>query len=187
METIKEVLSSVKIAVLAPCLKLTVSSGAAEPLLIGSPEQVPLENIARLIEDAVLTRFSTVSLLDEGTVVTQGAGGAEAIFPQLKETMGQVQEEVKARLIAMMHGGGGDGGGGGASAAPSPPPSPQPQPAAFAAAGAAPGGALHGSRSGGGLSRGLPSRGSPPFAVAPRPITVGGGARHPPGHGGGAR
>ena len=100
----REVLSSVKIAVLAPCIKLSISGGGGEPVQAGSPEQVDLARIGKMLEESVLSKWSKVSLLDDATKLEHS--GAHAIFPELKETMSHVQREVRERLMAMMEGGG---------------------------------------------------------------------------------
>ncbi|KOO21100.1 hypothetical protein Ctob_001431 [Chrysochromulina tobinii] len=65
--TMKEVLSAIKIAVLAPCLKLHVNG--LEPRLIGSPGQINFERMAAMLEAEVLVlvRASKISLLNEAT------------------------------------------------------------------------------------------------------------------------
>ena len=98
--TMRELLSAVKIAVLAPCLKLHING--AEPLSIGSAGQVDFSSLSSMLEENVLKRFSQVTLLDSETPLATGAGGAHAIFPELRETMASVQEEVRERLVAMM-------------------------------------------------------------------------------------
>lgn len=101
MASMRELLSAVKIAVLAPCLKLHINGG--DPLHVGSAGQVDFSSLGSMLEENVLKRFSQVSLLDSETPLATGAGGAHAIFPELKETMASVQEEVRDRLVAMMH------------------------------------------------------------------------------------
>jgi len=56
--TMKEVLSAIKIAVLAPCLKLHVNG--LEPRLIGSPGQINFERMAAMLEAEVLVRASNL-------------------------------------------------------------------------------------------------------------------------------
>ena len=115
---IKELLSAVKIAVLAPCLRLHING--ADPLHVGSAEQVDFGALGGMLEAAVLKRFSQVSLLEADTPLAQG--GAHVIFPELKETMAHVQQEVKERLVAMMQSAGESpppvAGAGGSAAAP---------------------------------------------------------------------
>ena len=101
MASMRELLSAVKIAVLAPCLKLHING--ADPLHVGSAGQVDFSSLSAMLEENVLKRFSQVSLLDADTPLATGAGGAHAIFPELKETMASVQEEVRDRLVTMMH------------------------------------------------------------------------------------
>jgi len=96
--TMKEVLSAIKIAVLAPCLKLHVNG--LEPRLIGSPGQINFERMAAMLEAEVLVRASKISLLNEATPLDQGS--AHDIFPELNETMEHVQREVRDRLLGMM-------------------------------------------------------------------------------------
>jgi hypothetical protein len=96
--TMKEVLSAIKIAVLAPCLKLHVNG--LEPRLIGSPGQINFERMAAMLEAEVLVRASKISLLNEATPLDQGS--AHDIFPELNETMEHVQREVRDRLLDMM-------------------------------------------------------------------------------------
>ena len=98
--SVRELLSAVKIAVLAPCLKLHING--AEPLHVGSAGQVDFSELTSMLEENVLKRFSQVSLLDSETQLQTGQGGAHAIFPELKETMACVQGEVRERLVAMM-------------------------------------------------------------------------------------
>ena len=100
MASVRELLSAVKIAVLAPCLKLHING--ADPLHVGSAGQGDFTHLSSMLEENVLKRFSQVTLLDSDTPLATGTGGAHAIFPELKETMACVQGEVKERLVAMM-------------------------------------------------------------------------------------
>ena len=95
--TLRELMGGIKIAVLAPCVKLHVNGKASTA---GSADQVDFGEMSRLLESSVLRRFSAVKLLDEQTPVQQD--GAYAIFPALKATMGLVQKEVTSRLLGMM-------------------------------------------------------------------------------------
>ena len=101
---LREVLSAIKIAVLAPCLKLHVNG--LEPTAIGSPNQVDFGQISALLEAEVLSRSSNVSVLADDTQLEQGS--AHAIFPELNETMAHVQREVRERLVTMMSAAGTD-------------------------------------------------------------------------------
>ena len=91
-------LSAIKVAVLAPCIKLSINGG--EGLHIGSPAQVDFTQVGAMLESAVLRRFSQVSLLDDETPLE--AHGAHAIFPELREILAHVQREVQERLQNMM-------------------------------------------------------------------------------------
>ena len=71
--------------------------------LLGEAHTLDFSSLGSMLEENVLKRFSQVSLLDADTPLATGAGGAHAIFPELKETMASVQEEVRERLVAMMH------------------------------------------------------------------------------------
>jgi len=95
---VRELLSAIKVAVLAPCIKLHVND--SEPRHVGSPAQIDYEQLGSMLEAAVLNRFSQVRLLDTDTPLAHD--GAHAIFPELKETMAHVQKEVRERLAAMM-------------------------------------------------------------------------------------
>ena len=95
---LRELLGAIKIAVLAPCIKVNVSGGDA--LQAGSAEQVDFSHMRGLLEDKVLARWSSVKLL--GDNVDLAEGGAYAIFPELKDAMGLIQKEVTERLLVMM-------------------------------------------------------------------------------------
>ena len=95
---LREMLGAIKIAVLAPCIKVNVASG--ETLHAGAASQVDFTHMRALLEDKVLSRWSSVKLL--GDAVDLAEGGAYAIFPELKDAMGLIQKEVAERLLAMM-------------------------------------------------------------------------------------
>ena len=98
---LREFLSNVKIAVLAPCLRLHING--AESLHVGSAEQIDFGTLCGMLEAAVLKKYSQVSLLDANTPLAKGGeAGAYDIFPELKEIMAHVQREVKERLVTMM-------------------------------------------------------------------------------------
>ena len=127
----RELLSAVKIAVLAPCLRLHING--ADPIQAGSAEQVDFGSLSGMLEEAVLKRYSQVTLLDGDTPLAQG--GAHVIFPELKETMAHVQREVKDRLVMMMQSAGdNNSSGAAASNGTTPPlqaPNGMPQPTGF--------------------------------------------------------
>ena len=60
---LREMLGAIKIAVLAPCIKVNVAN--AEPLHAGSSSQVNYTQMRALLEDKVLSRWSTVKLLGD--------------------------------------------------------------------------------------------------------------------------
>ena len=69
--SMREILSAVKIAVLAPCLKLHVNG--LEPRLVGSADQVDFGTIGTMLEAEVLSRCSRVHLLADGTTLEQAS------------------------------------------------------------------------------------------------------------------
>ena len=84
---LREMLGAIKIAVLAPCIKVNVPGG--ETLQAGDAAQVDFTQMRTLLEDKVLARWSSVKLL--GDDVDLAEGGAYSIFPELKDAMGLIQ------------------------------------------------------------------------------------------------
>ena len=95
---LRELLGAIKIAVLAPCIKVNVSGG--EALQAGAAQQVDFSKMRGLLEEKVLARWSSVKLLADGVDLAEG--GAYAIFPELRDAMGLIQKEVTERLLVMM-------------------------------------------------------------------------------------
>ena len=86
---LREMLGAIKIAVLAPCIKVNVPGG--ETLQAGDAAQVDFTQMRTLLEDKVLARWSSVKLL--GDDVDLAEGGAYSIFPELKDAMGLIQPQ----------------------------------------------------------------------------------------------
>ena len=97
---LRELLGAIKIAVLAPCIKVNVSGAGGEALQAGAAQQVDFSIMRGLLEEKVLARWSSVKLLADGVDLAEG--GAYAIFPELRDAMGLIQKEVTERLLVMM-------------------------------------------------------------------------------------
>jgi hypothetical protein len=60
---LREMLGAIKIAVLAPCIKVSIASG--EALQAGAASQVDFTHMRALLEEKVLSRWSSVKLLGD--------------------------------------------------------------------------------------------------------------------------
>mmetsp|Transcript_9822 Transcript_9822/g.22315 ORF Transcript_9822/g.22315 Transcript_9822/m.22315 type:complete len:158 (-) Transcript_9822:338-811(-) len=98
LDSLREVVGAVRIAVLAPCVKLHLTDGTV--VQAGSASQIDFDALGRLLEASVLARFSQVKLVSDDVQIVEG--GASLIFPELKDTMMLIQKEVTSRLMAMM-------------------------------------------------------------------------------------
>jgi hypothetical protein len=98
---IRELLGSIRVAVLAPCVKLVVDG--EETLRAGSPSQLDFGAIRAVIEREVLARWTRVCQLpgDVGWEAEADANDA-GIFCDLEVTMGHVTREVSERLVNMV-------------------------------------------------------------------------------------
>ena len=101
-ETIRSVstklLGAVKMAVLAPCIKVHLNG--AEAFTAGSADQVNFSQMANILERRVLAKRSQVKLLPDAVELADAS--AYTIFPELKEALGLIQKEVTERLLVMM-------------------------------------------------------------------------------------
>ena len=88
---LREMLGAIKIAVLAPCIKVNVPGG--ETLQAGDASQVDFTQMRTLLEDKVLSRWSSVKLLADDVDLAEG--GAYSIFPELKDAMGLIQPQLQ--------------------------------------------------------------------------------------------
>ncbi|EOD22257.1 hypothetical protein EMIHUDRAFT_354726, partial [Emiliania huxleyi CCMP1516] len=101
----EDLLGSVRVAVLAPCVRLVVNDH--EALRIGSPTQVDFDALARMIEAEVLARWTRLcgvpsDLPADAQLAAMRDG---SLFPHilLEEHMQRVTEEVSGRLLRMIH------------------------------------------------------------------------------------
>ncbi len=98
MASAKELLGAVKMAVLAPCIKVHLNG--AEAFTAGSADQVNFSQMANILERRVLAKRSQVKLLPDAVELADAS--AYTIFPELKEALGLIQKEVTERLLGMM-------------------------------------------------------------------------------------
>lgn len=100
---IRQLLGSIRVAVLAPCVKLVVDG--EETLRAGSPSQLDFGAIRAVIEQKVLAHWTRVVELPSDVSEDVGGEDTEAatdMFPELEVTMGHVTREVSERLVNMI-------------------------------------------------------------------------------------
>jgi hypothetical protein len=94
---IRDLLGSVRVAVLAPCVKLVVDG--EETLRAGSPSQLDFGAVRDVLERQVLAKWTRVAELQGDVGEDDEAAG---MFRELEVTMGHVRREVSERLVRMV-------------------------------------------------------------------------------------
>jgi len=97
---VRELLGSIRVAVLAPCVKLVVDGEVA--LRAGSPSQLDFQRVKNVLEKEVLARWSRVAELAGLDGDVADAAGPTGMFPELAVTMQHVTREVSERLVGMI-------------------------------------------------------------------------------------
>ena len=97
---VRELLDSIRVSVMAPCVKIVVDG--EETLRVGGPSQLDFEHVRRVIEAEILSRWTRVCQLGMAKNEAAGASSIADMFPELDATMVHVTREVSERLLTMI-------------------------------------------------------------------------------------